>query len=114
MSRTEMRDPEKRYHIYTVADFEELARLRLGRSTSRPSRSALRHAQRGHAGLLQGLNDLIETEPVDAWKAYFRWHTCTPSATNLPKAFFDENFAFFGKTLPARKSPPRAGSSAPQ
>ena len=51
---------------------------------------------------------------MDAWKAYFRWHALHGSANNLPKAFFDENFAFFGKTLHGQKEPSRAGSSAPR
>ena len=40
-SRTELRDPENRYHIYTVADFEKLTpALRLEHLLSRPSASA--------------------------------------------------------------------------
>ena len=53
----------------------------------------------------KGLNELIAKEPVDAWKSYFRWHTLHGAAGNLPKAFFDENFAFFGKTLRGQKEP---------
>ena len=30
---------------------------------------------------------------------------CTARPSNLPKAFFDENFAFFGKTLAGQKEP---------
>jgi putative endopeptidase len=43
--------------------------------------------------------------PIEAWKSYFRWHTLHSAAPNLPKAFFDENFAFFGKTLAGQKEP---------
>jgi putative endopeptidase len=59
-------------------------------------------------------NELIEKEPADAWKAYFRWHTLhSVRRSNLPKAFYDENFEFFGKTLNAgRRKRRRAGSSA--
>ncbi len=53
----------------------------------------------------KALNDLIAKEPIDAWKSYFRWHTLHGLASNLPKAFFDENFAFFGKTLAGQKEP---------
>jgi putative endopeptidase len=49
------------------------------------------------------VNQLVETEPVSAWQAYFRWQTLHRAASNLPKAFFDENFAFFGKTLAGQK-----------
>ena len=38
-------------------------------------------------------------------RSYFRWHIIHGSANNLPKAFFDENFAFFGKTLAGQKEP---------
>jgi len=39
----------------------------------------------------KAVNDLTKSEPVDAWKSYFRWHVIHGTATNLPKAFFDEN-----------------------
>jgi len=105
-SRTDMREPENRYHIYTLADFEKLApdfdftvyfkdikvRSFETLNVSTPN-------------FFKAVNDLIASEPVDAWKSYFRWHTLHASATNLPKAFFDENFAFFGKTLQGQKEP---------
>jgi len=105
-SRTDMREPENRYHIYTVADFQKLApdfdftvyfrdvkvRTFATLNVSTPN-------------FFKAVNDLIASEPVDAWKSYFRWHTLHASADNLPKAFFDENFAFFGKTLQGQKEP---------
>jgi putative endopeptidase len=51
------------------------------------------------------MNQEIESEPLDAWKAYFRWHTLHGFATELPKAFFNENFAFFGKVLAGQEEP---------
>jgi putative endopeptidase len=104
--RTEMRDPLKRYHIYTVADFEKLApdfdfTVYFKDVKVRPF-DTLNVAT---PDFFKGLNDLIAKEPVDAWKSYFRWHTIHGSANELPKAFFDENFAFFGKTLQGQKEP---------
>ena len=54
-SRTDLRQPENRYHIYTVADFQKLApdfdwSAYFTCHRHRP----LRHAQRGHARFLQG------------------------------------------------------------
>jgi putative endopeptidase len=74
-SRTDLREPENRYHIYTVADFEKLAPGLRFHVYFKDIKVPVRHAQRGHAQLLQGLNDLIASEPVDAWKSYLRWHT---------------------------------------
>jgi putative endopeptidase len=106
MSRTEMRVPENRYHIYTVADFTKLA----------PAfnwNTYFNTIGIGHFDTLnvttpnyfKALNDLLASEPVSAWKSYMRWHTLHSNAEDLPKAFFDENFAFFGKTLSGQAEP---------
>lgn len=105
-SRTDLRQPENRYHIYTVSDFEKL--------TPDVDFSAyFKDVKVGHFDTLnvgtpdffKELNTLAATEPIDAWKSYLRWHLIHGEATNLPKAFFDENFAFFGKTLAGQKEP---------
>ena len=44
-------------------------------------------------------------EPVDALKSYLRWHVLHGQASSLPKAFFDENFNFFSKTLAGQEVP---------
>ena len=106
LSRVALREPENRYHIYTVAKLEEL-------SPNFDWPVYWKAIQIGHFDTLnvatpdffKTVNELIETEPVDAWKAYFRWHNLHGSATNLPKPFFDENFEFFGKTLAGQKEP---------
>ncbi|MFZ0744312.1 MAG: M13 family metallopeptidase [Terracidiphilus sp.] len=105
-SRTDLRQPENRYHIYTVDDFQKLA-------PDFDFTVYFKDVKVGHFDSLnvatpdffKEVNGLISTEPVDAWKSYFRWHLIHGSAVNLPKAFFDENFAFFGKTLAGQKEP---------
>ena len=105
-SRVELRNPENRYHIYTIKQLEDL-------SPNFDWAIYWKDIKIGHFDTLnvatpeffKALNAEIESEPVDAWKSYFRWHTIHGSATNLPKPFFDENFAFFGKTLSGQKEP---------
>jgi putative endopeptidase len=106
MSRTEMRDPEKRYHIYTLAELEKLAPefdfalyfkdLKVGHfetlNVSTPE-------------FFKELSQLINYEPADRWWAYLRWQVIHGSAADLPKAFRDENFEFFEKTLSGQKEP---------
>jgi putative endopeptidase len=106
MTRTDLRDPEKIYHIYAVADFQKLTpgfdySLYYKAVKVRPFETLNVQTP----DFFKTLNELISTEPVDSWKAYFRWHTLHGLARNLPKAFFDENFAFFGKTLAGQKEP---------
>ena len=104
MARVEMRNPDNVYHIYTVAKLEELApdfnfatywsAIKVGRFDT---------LNVATPDFFKTVNELIEKEPADAWKAYFRWHTLHSEAENLPKAFYDENFEFFGKTLNGQK-----------
>jgi len=95
-----------RYHIYTVADFQKLTPdfdySVYFKDVKVRSFDTLNVAT---PDFFKAVNELIVKEPVDAWKSYFRWHTIHNAATNLPQAFFDENFAFFGKTLAGQKEP---------
>jgi putative endopeptidase len=105
-SRTDLRSPENRYHIYTLVDFEKL--------TPEFGWSSYFHAVGiGHFDTLnvatpdyfKALNGLIESEPVDSWKSYLRWHVLHGQTQELPKAFFDENFNFFARTLSGQQEP---------
>ncbi len=105
-SRTALRDPENRYHIYTVADFQKLTpdfdfATYFKDVQVRPFETL----NVATPDFFKELNELVSSEPVDAWKSYLRWHTIHASASNLPKAFYDENFNFFGKTLAGQKEP---------
>ncbi|HUX43415.1 MAG TPA: M13 family metallopeptidase [Terracidiphilus sp.] len=105
-SRTALRDPANRYHIYTMAELGKLAPdfdfsvyfkdVKVG------SFDTLNVAT---PDFFKAMNTQLASEPLSAWKAYFRWHLIHGSASDLPKAFFDENFDFYGKTLAGQKEP---------
>jgi putative endopeptidase len=105
-SRTDLRDPANRYHIFTVADLQKLTPEfdypLYFKDVKVRSFETLNVAT---PDFFKGLEELIGKEPIEAWKSYFRWHALHNVASNLPKAFFDENFAFFGKTLRGQKEP---------
>ncbi len=46
---------------------------------------------------------MIKEVSVEDWKTYLRWMTVNSAAPNLPKAFADENFNFFGRYLSGQK-----------
>ena len=106
-SRTDLRQPEKRYHIYTVANLDTLA-PNFGWSTY------FRGVGMGPFDTLnvatpdffKALSGLLNSEPLSAWKSYLRWHVLHGQAQELPKALYDENFAFFAHTLAGQKEPP--------
>ena len=106
MSRTELRDPTKQYHIMTVAQLDQLAPS-FGWTTYF-RQSGIRPFDTLNVGtpdFFKALNLSITSEPLDSWKSYLRWQVLHGQARDLPKAFFDENFAFFEHTLAGRKEP---------
>jgi putative endopeptidase len=105
-SRTELRQPENRYHIQTITDFEKATpafdwgvyfrAIGIGRFDT---------LNVATPDFFKALSGLIQSEPLASWKSYLRWQALHGQATNLPKAFFDENFDFFGRILQGQKEP---------
>ena len=52
-----------------------------------------------HPKAVTGLSRLVAGESIDAWKDWLTFHAIEQNADFLPRAFADENFDFFGKTL---------------
>ncbi|GAA5006202.1 peptidase [Lysobacter lycopersici] len=49
------------------------------------------------------VDKMLADTPVDAWKAYFRFHAIDGASPYLSKAFADENYDFYGKTMRGQK-----------
>ena len=50
-------------------------------------------------GAITGEAALTASEPLDVWKDYLRYTVLNHWSGLLPKAFVDEQFEFFGRTL---------------
>ena len=48
---------------------------------------------------LTELGKLTQSEPLDTWKTYFKWHLLSDYAPWLAKRYVDENFAFYDTAL---------------
>ncbi|WP_242112587.1 M13 family metallopeptidase [Luteimonas aquatica] len=46
-----------------------------------------------------GIAKLVASQPLDTWKDYLAFHALDRASAHLPKAFADEQFAFYGTTL---------------
>jgi putative endopeptidase len=106
MNRAESADPERRYHVLTLADLEKLApdfdfSVYLNHVTTLPI-EALNVA---NPNFLKTVNNLIVSLPIDSWRSYFRWHILSEQAGALPKEFRDEDFAFWGANLGRQEEP---------
>ena len=100
MDAVKRRDPKNIDNKMTLAEFQKLA----------PSFNWQRYLTLVHAPAQQtylvtspdffrGLEQVIQQQPLEHWKAYLKWHLVHNSAPYLNKAILSENFDFFGHTL---------------
>jgi putative endopeptidase len=100
MSRTDLRDPAKRYHMMTLAE--------LGKLTPDFDWAAYLHGiSMGTFETLDvmtpnfftAMNALISGQSLDAWKSYLRWRALHDAAPWMSQAFVEANFDFFSRDL---------------
>jgi putative endopeptidase len=53
----------------------------------------------GEPSYFEALDRIVRDTPLPVWKSYFRWHLLSTFAPLLPRAFVEENFAFYGGAL---------------
>jgi putative endopeptidase len=100
MGVTEMRDPEKTYHLQPIATFEAtIPGLDFGafqETIHSPRVSELNNAT---PDFFPALIKEVDATDLDTLKAYMRYQLLTKSAGRLPKKFDEENFDFYGRKL---------------
>lgn len=93
-------DPGKGYNPWTRADFDAKAK---GIDWSAYFDAAGIGAQKNFVAwqpeAITGEAALVASTPIETWKDYLAFHLIDRSSGLLPKAFVDERFAFYGKTL---------------
>jgi putative endopeptidase len=52
-----------------------------------------------HPGGVTGISALVGSQPLTVWKEYLTFHAIDRASGLLPKAFADERFNFYGRTL---------------
>jgi putative endopeptidase len=104
LDRTEQRDPTKIYHKMSVADLQKttpaFAWNQYFTTIQSPSFDSLNVAM---PDFVKGMNQLISSNDLETVKTYLRWQTLRSAAPILPKAYVEENFDFYGKTLRGAK-----------
>jgi putative endopeptidase len=104
--RAESADPDKRYHVLTLADLAKLApnfdfSVYFDHVTTPP----IETLNVANPDFLKTVDKLIASLPIDSWRSYFRWHILSEQAGALPTAFRDEDFAFWGANLGRQEKP---------
>jgi putative endopeptidase len=96
----ERRDPDNIYHMTGVSAFAATAPLLdAPRFIAMMGAPAVTQLNVVSPGFFPALNAVLENTDLDTLKAYMRVHLADSFAAELPKAFDDENFDFYGRKL---------------
>ena len=100
LDRTSRRDPDKDYHKMPISELVTLApAINWAGYFSALKTPKFDSLNVQWPDFIKGVNSLVGSQSLDAWKVYFTWHALSDAAPLLPKKFVDENFEFYGKTL---------------
>ena len=104
MDRVTMRDPDKRYHMMTVAALQQMSpNYDWQTYLDGIGMGQVKDIDVASPGYVTTVNTVLTTEPLQAIKSYLRWHALHGAAPLLSKPFEDEDFAFFSATLQGQK-----------
>ncbi len=99
-SRVENRDRTKTYNKLTLAELNTLAPgLQWNRFFAAAELGDIEAVIVNQPTYVTALAKMQAQVPVAQWQQYLKFHLISSNAGNLSKAFVDENFDFYGKTL---------------
>lgn len=103
-SQVDMRDPQKIYHLMSVGELSALTpSWDWNRYFTDLGAANIKEVNVGMPEFIKNLGGMIDTTPLDTWKAYLTWHVVHSASTALSEAFVNENFEFYGKVLNGTK-----------
>lgn len=102
--RVERREPERIYHKMPATEWQALTPdFNFTKYLTDIGASSATSLNVAEPNFFKALNTELANVNLDDLKAYFRWQLVRAQTQNLPKAFQDENFNFYGKTLQGAK-----------
>ncbi|MDP8981124.1 MAG: M13 family metallopeptidase [Acidobacteriota bacterium] len=103
LDRVSLRDPNKRYHIMTVAELQALTPLFDWNAFLKGVGVTVSTMNVVTPDFFQGLEQTLENTSLDDLKSYLDWHLARGTSNTLPKKFVEENFDFYNRTLTGAK-----------
>ena len=104
LDRLALRDPNAIYHKMPVSELQALSPAfdwnRYFAAIPSPKFSDLNV---GMPDFFKGMSMLIDTTSMEDIRTYITWNVLHEAAPMLPRAFVNENFAFYGKALTGQK-----------
>jgi putative endopeptidase len=109
MTRVEQRDPNATYHKTTVADLQQLSGpigwpqyFRAAGMTT-----PVTYVNVGQPNFLRRAGELVNSTPLEDWRAYLRYHLLSAASPWLSSDFANENFAYRALYSGAKEMLPR-------
>lgn len=104
-SRTELRDPIKRYNKKNMEELSKLVPNFEWKIYFTERKLDIQELSVGQPSFFEGLNGLLVKTPIQTWKTYLSWHLLRNRSSMLSKAFFDADFEFYGKFMNGQPEP---------
>lgn len=100
MSRLERRNPYNVYHMMTPSEIDKLTPgfswIEFFKEIGLKDPGKINVST---PDFFTKLNLLINSEPIESWKSYLKYHLISDFSGQLPQAYVDLSFNFWGKTL---------------
>ena len=104
IDRVSRRDPKNLDHPFRRQELAALtARFDWNRYLADVGTGSVELLNVGWPDFFAGFDAVLSANDMSALRNYLRWHLLNRMAGLLPKAFVEENFAFFGRTLTGTK-----------
>jgi endothelin-converting enzyme/putative endopeptidase len=100
LTRVERRDPDKLYHKITRQQLETLSpSFQWNSYFTKVGLPVLQSLNVTSPEFFKALSGELETQNLESWKAYLRWHLVNANVPYLSSAFVNADFDFNQKTL---------------
>jgi endothelin-converting enzyme/putative endopeptidase len=100
LTRVERRDPHNLYHMMSVTELQALLpEIDWANYFAVQGAPRLQRTNVEQPAFLKAVNAELNSEPLEALRAYLTFHALTAAAPYLAKPFAESNFAFYSTTL---------------
>jgi endothelin-converting enzyme/putative endopeptidase len=100
MGVTERRDPDKVYHLVPIADVTRYFPMgTFGRFEDAVHSPHVTEINDANPGFIPAMVSLVRDTDIDTLRAYMRFHLLSTEAENLPEAYDQASFEFYGHDL---------------
>jgi putative endopeptidase len=104
LDRVALRDPKAIYHKMSIKDLQALSQaFEWNQYFAQIPSPKFADLNVGMPGFFKGMNQVIDAASMEDIHTYLTWNVLHGAAPMLPRAFVNENFSFYGKTLSGQK-----------